>query len=97
MRQYIRVLQLLAEHPMERVRRAIEDVRLETALDDDRVRRRTEHLAARETSRAPLEDDAIDIPGDLAQIEVPLPDLAKFDQFLNSGEPDSCLTPVTCS
>jgi hypothetical protein len=94
-RQYIRVLQLLAEHPMERVRRAIEDVRFEAALDDDRVRRRTEHLAARETSRAG--HDAIDIPDDLAEIEVPLPDLAKFDQFLNSGEPDSCLTPVTCS
>jgi len=94
-RQYIRVLQLLAVHPMERVRRAIEDVRFEAGLDDDRVRRRTEHLAARETRRE--DHDAIDIPDDLAQVEVPLPDLAKFDQFLNSGEPDSCLTPVTCS
>lgn len=94
-RQYIRVLQLLAEHPMERVRRAIEDVRFDAALDDDRIRRRTEHLAARETAREDL--DAVDLPDDLAQIEVPLPNLTKFDQFLNSGEPDSCLTPVTCS
>jgi hypothetical protein len=94
-RQYIRVLQLLAEHPMERVRRAIEDVRFEAGRDDDRIRRRTEHLAARETARE--DHDAIDIPDDLAQIEVPLPDLAKFDQFLNSGEPDSCLIPVSCS
>ena len=94
-RQYIRVLQLLAEHPMQRVRRAIEDVRFEAALDDDRIRRRTEHLAARETPREDLRD--IDIPDDFTQVEVPLPDLAKFDQFLNSGEPESCLTPVSCS
>lgn len=94
-RQYIRVLQLLAGHPMQRVRRAIEDVRFEPALDDDRVRRRTEHLAARQT---PCEDHSgIDIPDDLAQVEVPLPDLSKFDQFLTPGEPESCLTPVSCS
>jgi len=93
-RQYIRVLQLLADHPMERVRRAIEDVRFDAGLDADRVRRRTEHLAARETPRADL--DSIDIPDDFAQIEVPLPDLSKFDQFLTTGEPDSCLTPVPC-
>jgi transposase len=92
-RQYIRVLQLLAEHPMERVRRAIEDVRFEAGLDGDRVRRRTEHLGARETLRE--DHDATGISGDLAEIEVPLPDLGKFDQFLNSGESDSCLTPCS--
>jgi len=79
-RQYIRVLQLLSEHPMERVRRAIEDVRFEAALDDDRVRRRAEHLAARDTAREV--HDANDIPDELAQVEVPLPDLSRFDQFL---------------
>ncbi len=94
-RQYIRVLQLLTEHPMQRVRRAVDDVRFETALDDDRIRRRAEHLAARQTPREDFCD--IDIPDDFAQVEVPLPDLAKFDQFLNSGEPDPCLTPVSCS
>lgn len=94
-RQYIRVLQLLADHPMKRVRRAIEDVRFEAALDDDRVRRRAEHLAARDTPRG--DHDAIDIPDEFAQVEVPLPDLTKFDQFLTSGEPDPCLTPVSCS
>ncbi|MHC4107427.1 MAG: IS21 family transposase [Planctomycetota bacterium] len=94
-RQYIRVLQLLAEHPMERVRRAIADMRSEAALDADRVRHRTEHLAAREASRESL--DAANIPDNLGQVEVPLPDLSKFDQFLTTGEPDSCLTPVSCS
>ncbi len=94
-RQYIRVLQLLAEHPMERLQRAIEDVRFEATLDDDRVRRRTEHLAARETLRG--DHDASDISDQLTQVEVPLPDLTKFDQFLTSGEPDPCLTPVSCS
>ncbi len=94
-RQYIRVLQLLAEHPMQRVRRAIQDVRFEAALDDDLIRRRTEHLAARATPREDLCD--IDIPNDFAQVEVPLPDLTKFDQLLNSGEPESCLIPVSCS
>ncbi len=93
-RQYIRVLQLLAEHPVERVRRAIEDVRFEPGLDAERVQRRAERLAARET---PADIDPLSIPDDLGQVEVPLPDLAKFDQFLTSGEPDSCLTPLTCS
>jgi transposase len=94
-RQYIRVLQLLSEHPMERVRRAIEDVRFEAALDEDRVRRRTEHLAARDTARGDHEAD--EIPDELAQVQVPLPDLSRFDQFLTSGEANPCLTPVPCS
>lgn len=94
-RQYIRVLQLLAEHPMDRVRLAIEAVRFEDDVNADRVRRRTERLAAQEMRCEEVDD--IDIPDELGQVEVPLPDLTKFDQFLTTGEHDSCLTPVTCS
>jgi len=77
------------------MRLAIEAVRFEDSVNADRVQRRTEQLAAREMRREDLSD--IDIPDAIGQVEVPLPDLAKFDQFLTSGEPDSCLTPVTCS
>jgi len=94
-RQYIRVLQLLAEHSMDRVHRAIEAVQFEDGVHADRVRHRTERLAAQEMRREGLDD--IDIPDDFGQVEVPLPDLRKFDQFLTTGEPDSCLTPVPCS
>jgi hypothetical protein len=94
-RHYIRVLQLLAEHPMDRVRLAIEAVRFEDSVNADRVQRRTEQLAAREMRREDLSD--IDISDAIGQVEVPLPDLAKFDQFLTTGDPDSCLTPATCS
>jgi hypothetical protein len=94
-RHYIRVLQLLAEHPMDRVRLAIEAVRFEDNVNADRVQRHTEQLAAREMRREDLSD--IDISDAIGQVEVPLPDLAKFDQFLTTGDPDSCLTPATCS
>ena len=94
-RQYIRVLQLLAEHPMERVRRAIEEVAFDDGLDADRIRRCTERLATSDTWHEDANHTAFG--NDVHQVEVPLPDLAKFDQFLISGEPDPCLTPATCS
>jgi hypothetical protein len=85
-RHYIRVLQLLAEHPLERVRRAIEDVGFDNGADADRVRRRTERLAAAETT--PPEDlDGVGNADHVGRVEVPLPDLTKFDQLISSGEP----------
>lgn len=85
-RHYIRVLQLLAKHPLERVRRAIEDVGFDHGADADRIRRRTERLAAAETT--PPEDlDGVGNVETVSRVEVPLPDLAKFDQLISSGEP----------
>ena len=74
---------------MDRVRLAIEAVRFEDSVNADRVQRRTERLAAREMRREDLSD--IDIPDEIGQVEVPLPDLTKFDQFLTTGEPEQIM------
>lgn len=84
-REYIRVLQLLAEHPLERVRQAIEGVGGDDSVNADHIRHRTERLATTETT--PREDLAsVGNPQDLEQVAVPLPDLTKFDQLISSGE-----------
>jgi transposase len=76
--QYIRVLQLLAEHPVERVQRAIAGGAAESEL----IVLRTQRLARRALEPAPTE-----LPEALAHIQVPRPDLSCFDQLLTTGEP----------
>jgi hypothetical protein len=80
-RRYVRVLQLLGEHPLARVRQAVEECRREYLIDADAVIQRTHALAAiaalmRESvSAVPLAYAA-------AGLAVPLPDLSQFDQLL---------------
>jgi len=87
-RQYIRVLQLLAEHPVERIQDAIERCRAKTALHADLIIQETRRLAKRapitDQARAGVLDD-INLP----QVHVPKPDLNRFDQLLTlkEGEP----------
>ena len=77
-RQYIRVLQLLAEHPVERVQRAIEYCQAKGLLDAELIHGQTDHLALRqEHATEPLP----------VQIHVPPPDLSRFNQLLSMGEP----------
>jgi hypothetical protein len=76
--QYIRVLQLLAEHPVERVQRAI----TRGAAEAELIVLRTQRLAQRAEPLEPTE-----LPAALAQIQVPRPDLNCFDQLLTTGEP----------
>jgi hypothetical protein len=52
-RHYIRVLQLLAEHPQARVRQAIEYCRAKGLLDAEGIRGQTERLAVQSESRPP--------------------------------------------
>jgi transposase len=84
-RQYIRVLQLMLEHPLERVRRAIETACRSGAPDAERIRQRAEHLAATATTTSRADDP--EIPDEFDRVEVPLPDLSMFDQFLTIGDP----------
>jgi transposase len=81
-RRFVRVLQLLGEHPLDRVQRAVEACRLEHLTSAEAVVERTRGLAVME-SRArppsPAAPDAIGAP----QVHVPRPDLSHFNQLLS--------------
>jgi transposase len=80
-RQFVRVLQLLAEHPARRVAHAIELCKIEHVIEVEVIVQRTRSLAAEEAGRsAPAASPEVmtGIPG----IQVPRPDLSRFDRFL---------------
>ena len=81
-RHYIRVLQLLAEHPVARVQQGIAWCRLKGLADAEAIRRQAERLALREAP--PASPEAAALRPEL-RIEVPRPDLARFDQLLSRG------------
>jgi transposase len=83
-RRFARVLQLLAEHPLARVREAIEFCLQSHAISAEAVARRAQVLAA---IAVPAGDVATS-PGTpaLPQVQVPLPDLSRFDQLMR--DPD---------
>lgn len=82
-RQFVRVLQLLAEHPMTRVQRAIEQCH--PAGDADPIIRRTHQLARRELSDGEMPCSDASTFGAFAHVQVPSPELDRFDQLLCSG------------
>ena len=82
-RQYIRVLQLLAEHSQARVQQAIEYCRTRNLLDSELIRSQVNRLALRHVP--PTEVDAS--AGLAVQIQVPRADLSRFNQLLSIGEP----------
>ena len=82
-RQYIRVLQLLAEHPQARVRQAIEYCTARSLLDAELIRGQAERLAlAQEPSAADVSAEPL-----IPQIQIPRADLSRFNQLLSLGEP----------
>ena len=81
-RQYVRILQLLATHPVERIQAAMQRCGHLEDLHADRITRQVEHLARREVAhpdRSPSSDG-------LLAIQVRPPDLNRFDQLLSRGE-----------
>jgi hypothetical protein len=84
-RRFVQVLQLLGEHPMSRVTRAIEACRRDQLRSAEAVIQRTRSLAALEAAKRHEEVDS-ETPA-ASQVNVPLPDLSRFDQFL-SGPAD---------
>jgi len=93
-RQYVRVLQLLASHPQSRVQSAIEQLRGPEGADADRIIRRVERAAERarqgsgdlkETSRAQraLHDEGQ--RDEVLSVQVPVPDLHQFDRLLSTS------------
>jgi transposase len=86
-RQFIRVLQLLAEHPQARVERAIEACRAGQALTAEAIVGRTRTLAAAEAGQSSAVGPSLDLGG-LPAVSVPPPDLLRFNRLLGSGAAD---------
>ena len=93
-RQYVRVLQLLASHPLQRVQSAIEQLRGPDGADADRIIRRVEGSAQRacESSSDPLETSPTKsslqeegLRDEVLSVQVPSPGLSHFDQFLSTS------------
>ena len=76
-RHFVRVLQLLGEHPPERVQQAVETCLRRDELQAERIGAETKRLTdvAGATPVTPL-----------CQFQVPQPDLGCFDQLLSEGE-----------
>lgn len=80
-REYIRVLQLLAEHPTSRVCQAIMLCRRRSTLSAQAIRHEAARLA---TPRKSLPDNEGG-QTHTCLVQVPLPDLSKFDRLLRQG------------
>ncbi|HNL22887.1 MAG TPA: hypothetical protein PKK51_12790, partial [Rhodocyclaceae bacterium] len=81
-RQFVRVLELLATHPIERIGAAIELTLIREGPQVELILSRAEHLRERSPPPAEVGSPCPDIPA----IHVPLPDLSRFDCFLSSGD-----------
>jgi transposase len=87
-RHYIRVLQLLARHPLARVEQAVAHCQRGGAADAAAVAARTEELAradgAPRGAGPPASDNGTSLnAGPLATVRVPPPDLSQFDRLLS--------------
>jgi transposase len=80
-RQFIRVLQLLAEHPQSRIERAIAACRAGHAVSAEAIVQRTRTLAAAEAGLQTVIESSCEIPN-LPQVSVPPPDLSRFNRLL---------------
>ena len=84
-RQYARVLQLLAEHPLTRLSNAIETCVRDQLDTAEAVIRRTRALAATEAAQRPGSPTPSESFA-TTQVDVPLPDLSRFNQLLGGGD-----------
>jgi len=86
-RRFVRVLQLLGEHPMTRVTQSIEACLREHLQSAEAVIQRTQSLAAIEATKrnAATPSDEPAAP----RVDVPLPDLSRFNQLLCSPTANS--------
>ena len=87
-RRFVRVLQLLGEHPLARVQQAVEECRRAHLDSAEAVIQRTRTLAA---SAAAMRGGATPPPESslVPHVEVPLPDLSRFDQLLSGPGAES--------
>ncbi len=81
-RRFVRVLQLLGEHPMSRVSQAIEACLREHLHSAEAVIQRTRSLAAIEATKREGAATPAEAPA-APRVDVPLPDLSRFNQLLS--------------
>jgi transposase len=84
-RQFIRVLQLLAHHPVRRVQRAIE-LCGSNAPSAERIVQHVFRLAEHPAESA-APGEGVDPADPIMAVRVNLPDLHRFDELLSRGEP----------
>ena len=87
-RRFVRVLQLLGEHPMTRVSQAIEACLREQLHSAEAVIQRTRSLAAIEAAKRRSRRSIPRHPP-RPRVDVPLPDLSRFDQLLSGPADES--------
>ncbi len=85
-RRFARVLQLLGEHPLRRVHQAVEECRHAHLDSAEAVVQRTRTLAAIEAATRGGATPPPE-PSLIPHVQVPLPDLSRFDQLLS--DPDA--------
>jgi transposase len=88
-RHYVRVLQLLAAHAVERVERAIDSCIQRGQFQAERIAAEVTRLANAapcDLAPQPAEIDPAATP--LCQYRVPRPDLSRFNQLLSQGDED---------
>jgi transposase len=91
-RSFVRILQLLGEHPMSRVSRAIDACRRDHLYSAEAVIRRTQSLAATEATNRDAAASRAEAAG-APRVDVPPPDLGHFNQLL-SRPADECPVSV---
>jgi hypothetical protein len=87
-RRFVRVLQLLGEHPLSRVGRAIDACRRDQLYSAEAVIQRTQSLAAIEATNRDATASRAEAAG-TPRVDVPLPDLGRFDQLLGRPADES--------
>ena len=85
-RQFIRVLQLLGEHPQSRIERAIAACRAGHTVSAEAIIQQTRALAAAEAGRASEIDRSCENPI-IPRVSVPPPDLSRFNRLLGGEAP----------
>jgi transposase len=90
-RRFARVLQLMNDHPMTRVGRAIDACLREHLVSAEAVILRTRTLAATEAAACarPMTPGTTPM---VPQVQVPMPDLSRFDLLLGGPATDSTVT-----
>jgi transposase len=91
-RRFVQVLQLMGEHPMSRVSQAIEACQRDQLHSAEAVIQRTRSLAAIEADKHHVATP--DEPLATLRIDVPLPDLGRFNQLLNGPDADNPVSVI---
>jgi transposase len=82
-RRYVRVLQLMGEHPLERVRQAVESCQRAQVISAEAIVQRTRALAQSESQACPSSLTDVESIA-VSQVHVPMPNLSLFNQLLSA-------------